>query len=85
MSDSSSDDNSSCDVEAFSDHDSDELSCSSHSFEEASQAADEAQEIHVLPYQFEPEYTQEELTSQLEASGHDRDLEPEDRQQNTDW
>ena len=81
MSDSS-DENSSVDV--FSDHDSNQLSCSSYSFDEESDyEGDEVQEI--LPYQFEPEYTQEEIL-QLEAAGNGRHSgDAEDRQQNSDW
>ena len=81
MSDSS-DENSS--VDFFSDHDSDQLSCSSYSFDEESdfEGADEMQKI--LPYQSEPEYTQEEIL-QLEAGGNVNGGDTEDRQANTDW
>ena len=46
------------------------------------EGTDEAQEI--LPYQFEPEYTEEEIL-QLEAAGQGHGGGVEDRQQNTDW
>ena len=59
-------------------------SCSSYSYDEESdiEGTDEAQEI--LPYQFEPEYTEEEIL-QLEAAGQGHGGGVEDRQQNTDW
>ena len=62
MSDSSDENYS---VDAFSDHVSDHLSCSSYSCDEESdiEGTDEAQEI--LPYQFEPEYTEEEILQQI--------------------
>ena len=81
MSDSSDENYS---VDAFSDHVRDHLSCSSYSSDEESdiEGTDEAQEI--LPYQFEPEYTEEEIL-QLEAAGQGHGGGVEDRQQNTDW
>ena len=81
MSDSSDENYS---VDAFSDHVSDQLSCSSYSCDEESdiERTGEAQEI--LPYQFEPEYTEEEIL-QLEAAGQGHGGGVEDRQQNTDW
>ena len=69
-------------VDAFSDHVSDQLSCSSYSCDEESdiKRTGEAQEI--LPYQFEPEYTKEEILH-LEAAGQGHGGGVEDRQ-NTD-
>ena len=80
MSDSSDENYS---VDAFSDHVSDQLSCSSYSCDEESdiKRTGEAQEI--LPFQFEPEYTEEEIL-QLEAAGQGHGDGVEDRQ-NTDW
>ena len=73
MSDSSDENYS---VDAFSDHVRD------HEEESDIEGTDEAQEI--LPYQFEPEYTEEEIL-QLEAAGQGHGGGVEDRHQNTDW
>ena len=80
MSDSSNENYS---VDAFSDHVSDQLS-SSYSCDEESDIERTCEAQEILPYQFGPEYTEEEIL-QLEAAGQGHGGGVEDRQQNIDW